>query len=243
MSKICPSVICFDFLHLQENYDIIKSEGINKLHIDIMDGVFVPQITIGSDFIKQTKKSNNWIFADVHLMIIEQENKIEDFIKSDSDSITFHYEGVGDNKRCIDIINQIHNFDKLAGISVKPNTDIEVLFPILEKVDIDSILIMSVEPGFSGQKFIKNSIEKVKKLNNYLLRNGLRNKTKIQIDGGINEESLALLKEENLIDKIDNFVIGSALHKKHIEDDNLQKEEILKKNIKKFQKIIDKDFI
>ena len=128
-----------------------------------MDGTFVPQITVGSDFVRQIKNYNNNFFTDVHLMTINPVNKIKQFADAGSDNITFHYESVVTDENSdhinicneiTNIVNEIHKFNIKATIAFKPNTKIDILYDILKNIDIDTILIMSVEPGFSGQRFI-----------------------------------------------------------------------------------------
>ena len=249
---ICPSVICFDFLHLSQQYEILKKNNVNFLHIDVMDGSFVNQITIGSDFIKQTKNYYKNFFADIHLMIVNPISKIEDFANAGANSITFHYESCNSIKECIETIEKIKKFNIKAGLSIKPNTSIDRIKEIILKTEIDAILVMSVEPGLSGQKFIENTVEKIKQLNNFLIDKKLRDKIKIEIDGGINLDIINQLKKFNNKDTnfIDLFVIGSALHK-NSETNNLidtknqtiqnsieYRNIILEKNIRKFNEIL-----
>ena len=258
LSKISPSIICFDYTNLQRQLDFLKKNDIKMLHIDVMDGMFVEQITIGGNFVKQIKNSNPYFIADIHLMVINPLDKIETFARSGADEISFHYEATGeyddngDIDECIKILNKIHSYNKniKAGIAINPDTSIDVLRPILEIESkknkkkhgecsratlVDKILIMSVNPGLSGQTFIQKSIKKIDELNQLLHEFDLNNVISIQIDGGINEYILSKLLNKN----IDSFVIGSALHKdesgcvcfgdKHME--------ILKKNLLKFNKI------
>ena len=205
MIEICPSIICADYLNIEDELKDLNNNGINTIHIDVMDGVFVPQITIGQGFIEKCRK-NTKMFFDLHLMIVEPDKQIESFVKSGADSITFHYEAT--NKH-IEILKKIRDFNIKCGIVLQPDTNIELLKQIFEKIIPDKVLIMSVIAGKSGQKFIDSSVEKVKNLDNFLKKENLRDKVKIQIDGGINLETAKLIK-----DYVDEIVVGSALFSK-----------------------------
>lgn len=209
MVEICPSIICADYLNIEDELKDLNNNGINTIHIDVMDGVFVPQITIGQGFIEKCRKKTS-MFFDLHLMIVEPDKQIESFVKSGADSITFHYEAT---KKHIYILKKIRDFGIKCGIVLQPDTSVEVLKPIFEKIIPDKVLIMSVVAGKSGQKFIESSVEKVKHLDNFLKKENLRDKVKIQIDGGINLETAKLVK-----DYADEIVVGSALFSKRGEE-------------------------
>jgi ribulose-phosphate 3-epimerase len=177
MTLIAPSILSTDFNNLEKNIQIIDAAGADYIHIDVMDGQFVPNITIGPVVIKNLKKITN-LPLDVHLMIIKPENFIEDFRNAGADIITVHYEASNHLDR---LIHQIKATGAKAGVSINPATPIENIFPILGIVDI--VLIMSVNPGFGGQKFIPYTLEKVKKLKNKINSLGLT--TMIEIDGGV----------------------------------------------------------
>ena len=206
MINICPSIICADFLNIKDELIDLEKNNIKILHIDIMDGNFVQQITIGQEFVKQCRKKTK-MFFDLHLMISNPEKHIESFINAGANSITFHYEAT--NNKHIEILQQIRECKMECGIVLQPDTNIEVLKPIFDKIIPDKVLIMSVVAGKSGQKFIENSIEKVKNLDNWLKKEKIRDKVKIQVDGGINLETAKLVK-----DYVDEIVVGSALFSK-----------------------------
>ncbi len=252
MLRIMPSVICFDYLHLQDQLDLLKKGGIKTIHADVMDGAFVRQITIGADFINQIKNDNPDIAIDTHLMIVDPLSKIEMFAKC-SDEITFHYEAtgannIGDIDECIEILDKIHSCESniKAGIAVSPDTPIDVLKPLFERENsrkkkekdcmalINKILIMSVKPGLSGQVFIEKSIEKIDKLSELLREFDLVDTVDIQIDGGINERVLTELLDKNIA----SFVVGSALHKNIDGRVCGDRRRILKNNLERFRKIL-----
>ena len=188
---------------LNINYNSIKEElqkyqGIKYLHLDIMDGHFVPNISFGPTLIKSIHKENNFIL-DTHLMITDPMKYIPSFVDAGSDYITFHLEAVQD---VMEVIDYIHSFGVKAGISIKPNTPVEKLIPFLSHVDL--ILIMSVEPGFGGQQFIENSIDKVQQLKKWKDERGYS--YLISIDGGITDVTLA-----KVAPYLDLAVVGSYL--------------------------------
>ena len=221
MSIVCPSIICADFLNIQHELNELENAGIKQLHIDVMDGVFVQQITIGQLFTKQCKSATK-MQLDIHLMVVEPEKQIDSFVNAGADSITFHYEAT--NKH-IEILQQIRDKNVKCGIALQPDTDIDVLEDIFKKIIPNKVLIMSVVAGKSGQSFIENSVDKVKKLDKWLKEKHLRENVKIEIDGGINIETANKVK-----DFVDEFVVGSALFVKRGQERT--------KFIKDFQDII-----
>ena len=182
MIIISPSILSADFANLERDIKIVEEAGANWLHIDVMDGHFVPNITIGAPVVASIKKVTT-LPLDVHLMIENPEKYIEDFAKAGADIITFHYEAVCDKgeSAVYDIINQIKSYNIKAGMSIKPKTLVKTTFPYIK--DLDLILVMTVEPGFSGQKFMPDCAEKIK-----LIRNK-SGSIIIQVDGGINHET------------------------------------------------------
>lgn len=176
------------------------TSSLRFLHLDVMDGKFVNNKTFDSKLIQRLRKRYPFFF-DTHLMIEKPEQFIKDYVDAGSDCITFHFEATTNPKELID---KIHSYDIQAGISVKPNTDIQVLKPYLSELDL--ILVMSVEPGFGGQSFLPSAIDKVKWLREEKDKNGYS--YKISIDGGINKETLLLVKND-----LDMAVCGSYITK------------------------------
>ena len=180
---ISPSILAADFNILGEQIQEVEKSGAEYLHIDVMDGMFVPSISFGMPVIASIRKNSGLVF-DVHLMIEEPIRYIEEFAGLGADSITFHLEAAGE--RIKETIDKIHALGCKAGLSIKPATPITALLPYLESVDM--ILIMTVEPGFGGQKYIQASTQKIKDLRGVLTEKGLP--LDIQVDGGITAENI-----------------------------------------------------
>ncbi len=197
MALIAPSILSADFNNLEKDIKAISSA--DYVHIDVMDGQFVPNITIGPVVIKNLKKITS-LPLDVHLMIVKPENLIDDFRKAGADIITVHYEASHHLDR---LIHQIKATDAKAGVSINPATPVEVLFPILELIDL--VLIMSVNPGFGGQKFIPYTLEKVKTLKSKITELGLS--TLIEIDGGVTTDNAKEITNAG----VDILVAGSTV--------------------------------
>lgn len=174
---LSPSILSADFSILGQQIEEADKAGAEYIHIDVMDGIFVPSISYGMPVIKSIRKTTKKVF-DVHIMITDPIRFIEEFAKCGADIITFHYESTDDPMAVID---KIHSLGIKAGISIKPGTAVDVLEPYLDKVDM--ILVMTVEPGFGGQSFIPESIERVKAVRKSLDSKGLN--TDIEVDGGI----------------------------------------------------------
>ena len=199
--KISPSILSADFSKLGVEITKLEKAGADLIHIDVMDGHFVPNITIGPEVIKNLKKHTLLPF-DVHLMISPVHKYIKDFAEAGADIITIHPEAT-DN--LIETINEIKKFGKKVGVSLNPKTKIEKVLPILNMIDL--VLIMSVNPGFGGQKFIVDTLEKVK-----LLRKEIDKKkfaVEIEIDGGINFENAEMVKKAG----VDILVSGTTIFK------------------------------
>ena len=176
--KISPSVLSCNFSKLGEEIESLEKAGADLIHIDVMDGHFVPNITIGPEVIKKIRPLTKVPF-DVHLMISPVDNFIEDFVNAGSDIITIHPEATKDLKKSIELIKK---FDKKVGISLNPNSEIILVEPYLN--DIDLILVMSVNPGFAGQKFKPEVLKKLEKIKKIIVSKNL--KIDLEIDGGIN---------------------------------------------------------
>ena len=176
--KISPSILSCNFSKLGEEIRFLEKAGADLIHIDVMDGHFVPNITIGPEVIKKIRPLTKVPF-DVHLMISPVDNFIEDFANAGSDIITIHPEATKDLKKSIKLIKK---FDKKVGISLNPNSEIILIEPYLN--DIDLILVMSVNPGFAGQKFKPEVLKKLEKIKKIIVSKNL--KIDLEIDGGIN---------------------------------------------------------
>ena len=185
MIKISPSVLAADLSNLANEVADIQSAGAEMVHLDVMDGKFVPNITFGMPVIQCLRKKSEMIF-DVHLMIDSPENYAERFIEAGADILTFHLEACKDPAA---LLSTIRSLGVMAAISVKPATPIEEVYPYLE--DCDMVLVMTVEPGYGGQKLIPETVEKVRKLRAEIDNRALF--VEIQVDGGVNEGNASQL--------------------------------------------------
>lgn len=181
MIKISPSMLASDLSRLRDETFEVESAGADMIHLDIMDGVFVPNLSFGLPVLASLRKHTD-IFFDVHLMIVNPEKYIERYIDAGADLITFHIEATEDVEKCISLIRAC---GKKIGISLKPNTPVESVYPYLEMCDM--VLIMTVEPGFGGQSLIPACLDKVRTLRREIEKRGLD--TDVQVDGGINNET------------------------------------------------------
>lgn len=181
MIKIAPSILAADFFKLGEQLKIVADQGINWLHIDIMDGHFVPNLTFGPSLVKAVKKNTNF-FLDVHLMVEEPDFIIPAFRDAGADLITVQVEAIKHLHRTIELIKSL---GAKAGVALNPATPVSVLEMIISELDL--ILVMSVNPGYGGQRFIPFSIEKIKQVSNILTRKKLN--IYLEVDGGIEKQT------------------------------------------------------
>ena len=207
--KISPSILSADFSKLGEEIIALEKAGADYIHIDVMDGHFVPNITIGPEVIKRLRPITKLTF-DVHLMIEPVDDFIKDFAEAGADIITFHPEATEDLSKTIEIIK---SFGKKVGVSLKPESSINLIESCLEKIDL--ILIMSVNPGFGGQKFMPEVLDKIKLLKNIVNEKKLN--IDIEIDGGINFDNSGEAKDSGA----NILVSGSTVFKEN--NGNLEK--------------------
>ncbi len=198
---IAPSILSADFAILGEECAAMEKAGANELHIDVMDGHFVPNISYGAPIMKSLRKVNK-MFFDTHIMISNPLKYIEDFVKGGADRITFHLESEDDP---MDVIEKIKSFGVKPAVAIKPGTPYEKVVPYLPFIDM--VLVMTVEPGFGGQSFMEDMMPKVKALREIIDKEELS--VKIQVDGGIDKNTIKKAYDAGA----DIFVAGSALFK------------------------------
>ena len=206
--EIAPRVLSLDYAMFEKQCAALNESQARYLHFDVMDGHFVPNLTFGPDILKGFKKAVSRLIMDVHLMVENPEMFVEPFVKAGADLITFHYEACESNERIHELIQKIHSYGIQAGVVIKPKTEASVLYDFIEECDL--VLIMSVEPGFGGQKFMESSLDKVRVLRNKI--DQLHSSCLIEIDGGINQETAGLAKKAGA----DILVAGSYIFKGNI---------------------------
>lgn len=201
MVKISPSVLAADLSNLESEVRDIERAGADMVHLDVMDGMFVTNISFGLPVIESLRKKSEMVF-DVHLMIERPERYADRFIDAGADILTFHIESCQDSEA---LLEKIKSRGIKAGITIKPKTPAEVVFPLLDKCDM--VLVMTVEPGYGGQALIPETLEKVKQIRAEIDRRGLS--VDLQVDGGINAENA-----KNAVDSGANILVaGSSVFK------------------------------
>ncbi|WP_099203065.1 ribulose-phosphate 3-epimerase [Miniphocaeibacter massiliensis] len=205
MAEISPSLLAADFYNLEKQIKVLEENNVKYLHLDVMDGNFVPNISYGPGIIKCLRSKTDMIF-DVHLMIDKPERYIEDYVKAGADIITIHEEATNHPLR---VLQQIRETGVKAGVSLNPGTSLSVLDYLWDELDL--ILIMTVNPGFGGQSFIKSSIDKIKKTRELINENNTN--ILLEIDGGVKTTNLDTLNNIG----VDIFVSGSDIFNSDLE--------------------------
>ncbi|MDD6797512.1 MAG: ribulose-phosphate 3-epimerase [Clostridia bacterium] len=201
MNILSPSILSADFCRLGEEINDVVQAGAQYIHVDVMDGIFVPSISYGMPVIKSIRKATNAVF-DVHLMVTEPGRYIKEFVESGADIITVHVEACRDTA---ETIRDIKNAGVKAAVALNPETPVEKVMPYLDEVDM--VLVMSVHPGFGGQKFIPDVLDKARIIRNYFNENKMN--TDIEIDGGINFDNAGQALDAG----VNILVAGSSVYR------------------------------
>ena len=199
MYILAPSLLAADFGRIKEQLNILEEENISWLHLDIMDGMFVPNISFGQPLIKSIRKDTK-LFFDIHMMVHDPIRYVSDFAACGADSITFHYEAARKPDKVIDMIKEL---GVKVGMAVKPATPVDVLKPFID--DLDMILVMSVEPGFGGQKFMPAAYDKLKTAKEMITASG--RDIRLEVDGGVVVDNIKSIEQSGA----DVLVAGSSV--------------------------------
>ncbi len=215
MSELAPSILSADFMHLGEQLHLLENSGTRVLHIDVMDGAFVPSISFGMPVIRSIRRESS-MFFDVHLMINEPVRYVKEFVEAGADSITVHVEACSDIQATIDAMETYHVRKALC---INPGTSVDVLKPFLDRIDM--VLVMGVEPGFGGQKLIPETLKKVEQLDQLRTEKGYS--FQIEFDGGVTRDNLG----EIIANGADIVVAGTAVFRGDIGENVRDLQEVI----------------